>query len=115
MYSDGSSVDVDNVFLAGSEEFLAAVYSIYWQEQKTVLAVEVDGKFYQKSESDSFYTRWYSHLNYTRAEYQKIAMQLWYWRDRIKDVMTTTYPIKRYCLDIQGNSLILVSTFKEGE
>ena len=39
MYNDGSSVDVDNVFLVGSEEFLAAVYSIYWQEQKTVLAV----------------------------------------------------------------------------
>ena len=73
------------------------MYSIYWQTE------------------GSFYTRWYSHLNYSRSEYQKIAIQLWYWRDRIEELITTEYPITKYCLDIQGNSLILVQTFKENE
>ena len=62
-----------------------------------------------------FYSKWYSHLNYPSAEYQKIAMQLWYWRERINDAITTTYPITRYCLDVQGNSLILVSPFRDSE
>jgi len=64
---------------------------------------------------DSFYTRWYSHLNYTRSEYQKIALQLWYWRDRIWELISIEYPMTRYCLDVQGNSLILVSTFQDGD
>lgn len=38
-------------------------------------------------------------------------MQLWYWRDRIEELITTEYPISKYCLDVQGNSLILVQTF----
>lgn len=108
VYDDGSSQKMEHVFLEGSEEFLAAVYSIYWQERKTILAVEADGKFYRKSERDSFYTKWYSHLNYTRSEYQKIAMQMWYWRDRVQELITTEYPITKYCLDIRGNSLMLV-------
>lgn len=40
---------------------------------------------------------------------------MWYWRDRIAELITTEYPIRRYCLDIQGNSLILVEIFKRGE
>ena len=39
-------------------------------------------------------------------------MQLWYWRDRIKELISIEYPMTRYCLDIQGNSLMLVETFK---
>ena len=42
-------------------------------------------------------------------------MQLWYWRDRIKELISTEYPITKYCLDIRGNSLIMVSTFGENE
>ena len=42
-------------------------------------------------------------------------MQIWYWRDRIKELISTEYPITKYCLDIRGNSLILVSTFGDGE
>ena len=42
-------------------------------------------------------------------------MQLWYWRDRIKELISIEYPITRYCLDVQGNSLVLVSTFQNGE
>ena len=114
-FDDGNIREMEHVFLEGSEEFLAAVYSVYWQEQKTILAVEVDGTFYRKSEKDSFYTKWYSHLNYTREEYQKIAMQMWYWRDRVEELITTEYPMTKYCLDIRGNSLMLVQTFKEGE
>ena len=66
-------------------------------------------------EISDFYLKWYSHLNYTREEYQKIAMQLWYWRDRICELITTDYDIAKYCLDIQGNSLILMCTFSPGE
>lgn len=84
--------------------------------EKTTFIKKVDGKSdrYRKVEEDSFYTRWYSHLNYTRTEYQKIAIQLWYWRERIRELATIEYPITRYCLDIQNNSLILVSSFGEG-
>lgn len=42
-------------------------------------------------------------------------MQLWYWRRRIWEVMWTNYDIAKYCLDIQGNSLILLRTFKNGD
>lgn len=42
-------------------------------------------------------------------------MQLWYWRDRIVELATTEYPIAKYCLDVRGNSLILVSTFRPDE
>ena len=59
----------------------------------------------------SFYVKWYSHLNCTSEEFQKMAVQLWYWRERIREVATIEYPISRYCLDIKNNSLILVSTF----
>ena len=31
------------------------------------------------------------------------------------ELITTNYPIKKYCLDVQGNSLILVSTFNESD
>lgn len=82
-------------WIGDNSDFIRGIYSIYWQLDK------VDGK-------DTFYTRWYSHLNYTRKEYQKIAIQLWYWRDRIRELITTNYPITKYCLDIKGNSLILV-------
>ena len=82
---------------AGTSEFMKAIYSIYWQ---------VDDY--------PFYTKWYSHLNYTRLEYHRIAIQLWYWRDRIYELITHNYPITKYCLDIQGNSLVLVSTFGDG-
>lgn len=95
--------------------FLRAIYSIYWQKDTLPCG-------YDKNESkviydeDTFYIKWYSHLNYTRVEYQKIAIQLWYWRDRIVELIRTNYPISKYCLDIQGNSLILVQTFtKEDE
>ena len=57
-----------------------AIYSVYWQltdEDPKELAMG----------GHRFYTQWYSHLNYTRLEYQKLAMQLWYWRDRIKDAI----------------------------
>ncbi len=81
-----------------SHPFIAAIYSLYWQ-----------------TDDHPFYTRWYSHLNYTRTEYQKIAIQLWYWRERIVEMITTEYPITKYCIDVQGNSLILVSTFRDGD
>lgn len=85
--------------------FIRAIYSIYWQKDK-----------FSGFDEDTFYIKWYSHLNYTRAEYQKIAIQLWYWRERIVELIRTNYPISKYCLDIQGNSLILVQTFtKEDE
>ena len=108
----GGETTREHVFIKGSEDFLAAIYSIYWQEQRTAFAVEYDGKLHLESEPYSFYTKWYSHLNYTRSEYQKIAIQLWYWRDRIKELISTEYPITKYCLDVQGNSLVLVSTFR---
>ena len=55
-------------------------------------------------------------MNYTRLEYQRIAMQLWYWRERIVELIRTNYPISKYCLDVQGNSLVMVQTFtKEDE
>ena len=84
---------------------MKAIYSIYWQTQ---VGEDPDSP-------DSFYIKWYSHLNYTKSEYQKIAMQLWYWRDRIVELITTEYPITKYCLDIQGNSLVMVSTFKPAD
>ena len=86
--------------------FVKSIHSIYWQ-----LPVDSIGD-YQPSD---FYTRWYSHLNYTRHEYQRLAMQLWYWRDRIKELITIEYPLTKYCIDVQGNSLVLVSTFKDGD
>lgn len=92
----------------GSHKFIAAIYSIYWQLNNK----DLYGNDYAEGD-ESFYVKWYSHLNYTRTEYQKIAMQLWYWRDRIVELIRTEYPITKYCLDIQGNSLMLVSTFKE--
>ena len=30
-------------------------------------------------------------------------------------MITTEYPITKYCIDVQGNSLILVSTFRDGD
>ena len=103
--------------VAERHEFIAAICSIYWQEKTTKLHEwnSSENRWDVVSEEDSFYTKWYSHLNYTRSEYQKIAVQLWYWRDRIAELITTEYPITKYCLDIQGNSLIMVSTFHAGE
>ena len=83
--------------------FVHALYAIYWQMD------EIDGF------GHPFYIHWYSHLNYTRSEYQRLAMQLWYWRDRIKELITIEYPLTKYCIDVQGNSLIMVSTFKDGD
>ena len=41
---------------------------------------------------------------------------MWYWRDRILELIGNNYPISKYCLDIQGNSLVMVQTFtKEDE
>ena len=115
--SNDVEIGREHCFISGRDDFIAQIYSVYWQVEKTTLVEKTrpcgsDGWYFKKvSVDDSFYTRWYSHLNYTRAEYQKIAMQLWYWRDRIKELISTEYPIKKYCLDIQGNSLVLVSTF----
>ena len=91
-----------------SHAFIRAIHSIYWQLSSGL------PKF-AEYEVSRFYLDWYSHLNYTRAEYQKIAMQLWYWRDRVKEMIQTEYPITKYCLDVQGNSLILTSTFRQDE
>ena len=44
--------------------FVHALYAIYWQMD------EIDGF------GHPFYIHWYSHLNYTRSEYQRLAMQL---------------------------------------
>ena len=111
----GEKKKIDGAF-ADDDKFVAAIYSIYWQEEKTQFATVHDGKYVRDGDPvDSFYTRWYSHLNYTRSEYQKIALQLWYWRDRIKELISTEYPIVKYCLDIRGNSLMLVSTFNVDE
>ena len=112
--SNNVEIGVEHCFVKGTDEFMAAIYSIYWQIEKTTLVKGVAGKpseFIFDSEEDSFYTKWYSHLNYTRTEYQKIAMQLWYWRERILELATVEYPIMKYCLDVQNNSMILVSTF----
>ena len=99
--SNGDEIVKEHVFIRGMEDFLAAIYSIYWQEQRTVFATESDGNLHLDSDEPySFYTKWYSHLNYTRSEYQKIAMQLWYWRDRIRELISIEYPMTRYCLDI---------------
>ena len=95
-------------FKAGQQEFVAAIYSIYWQDDSTWFSDENNPK-------PSFYYRWYSHLDKTKKEFQKMAMQLWYWRDRIKETITTRYPISKYCLDTQGNSLILVQPFNESD
>ena len=88
-------------------DFIKAIHSIYWQLTDDVV--------WQKGTYaiSKFYLKWYSHLNYTRAEYQKIAMQLWYWRKRICELIQTDYDISKYCLDIKGNSLILMHTFKD--
>ena len=37
-------------------DFMRGLYSIYWQLDRV-------------DDEDTFYTRWYSHLNYTREEY----------------------------------------------
>lgn len=101
--------DVDIKTLNSQSGFLKAIHSIYWQI--TDEEIIVDNEIYKTSD---FYIKWYSHLNYTRAAYQKIAMQLWYWRRRIWELIKNDYDISKYCLDIQGNSLILIDTFKEG-
>ena len=62
--------------------FIKAVHSVYWQLKDTVVLESG-----QEYEPDDFYLKWYSHLNYTRLEYQKIAMQLWYWRNRIVELI----------------------------
>ena len=66
--------------VAERHEFIAAICSIYWQEKTTKLHEwnSSENRWDVVSEEDSFYTKWYSHLNYTRSEYQKIAVQLWY-------------------------------------
>ena len=93
--------------------FIRAIYSVYWQLDEIEWLSEEDSREHDES---TFYTRWYSHLNYTRLEYQRIAMQLWYWRERIVELIRTNYPISKYCLDVQGNSLVMVQTFtKEDE
>jgi len=88
-------------------DFIKAIHSIYWQLTDDVV--------WQKGTYaiSKFYLKWYSHLNYTRAEYQKIAMQLWYWRKRICELIQTDYDITKYCLDVKGNSLILMHTFHD--
>lgn len=113
----------DSFLLDDRNRFVAAIYSIYWQVEKTTFveqntsAGDSEPTYHvvEDETDDSFYTKWYSHLNYTRQEYQKIAMQLWYWRDRLWEMIRTEYPISKYCLDIQGNSLIMVQTFKKGD
>ena len=90
-----------------ASDFIWELYSIFWQIKKWKYT---DGNIEQ-----TFYLNWYSHLNYTRVEYQKIAMQLWYWRDRICELIQTDYDIAKYCLDVKGNSLILMHTFKDDD
>ena len=123
LLKDGTVSRLDGAFAHGGQEFLAAIYSIYWQKETTTFVRQESGvnsqskaySFVEAETADSFYVKWYSHLNYTRSEYQRIAMQLWYWRDRIVELATTEYPIAKYCLDVRGNSLILVSTFRPDE
>ena len=103
-------IEADFDKLNGQSEFIKAIHSIYWQLKEDVY--NESKEIYHVSK---FYLDWYSHLNYTRAEYQKIAMQLWYWRRRIWELMRMDYDIAKYCLDIQGNSLILMRTFKKGD
>ena len=100
--------------------FVEAIYSIYWQikenpvyEYRKVKDNPEKWKWVEVSSKQSYYLKWYSHLNYTRVEYQKIAMQLWYWRERICELIQTDYDIAKYCLDVKGNSLILMHTFKD--
>ena len=101
-YSEIGESDVET--LNAQSGFIKAIHSVYWQL--------IDDEIYETSD---FYLKWYSHLNYTRVEYQKIAMQLWYWRRRIWELIKNDYDISKYCLDIQGNSLILMDTFKKGD
>lgn len=97
--------------------FIRAIYSIYWQKDNlSWIEVDSSGSTRLVSEDNTFYTKWYSHLNYTRVEYQRIAIQLWYWRSRLVELMTTNFPITKYCLDVQGNSIVMIQTFsKEDE
>ena len=60
-------------------DFIWEMYSIFWQIKKW--------RYPNDDMRQTFYLKWYSHLNYTRAEYQKIAMQLWYWRKRIVELI----------------------------
>lgn len=105
--------DEEIIALNEQSDFIKAIHSIYWQlteDQKYTLSDDTSCTY----AISLFYRKWYSHLNYTRVEYQKIAMQLWYWRRRIWELIKNDYDISKYCLDIQGNSLILMDTFKEG-
>ena len=74
----------DDLKYLNNHPFISAIYSIYMQSD----------------DDQSFYTKWYSHLNWTRAEYQKMALQLWYWRKRVVELIASPYPITKYCLDI---------------
>ena len=97
----GEGKPIDDI---SNNPFLNALYSLYWQRNE-----RTDGDGWD------FYTKWYSHLNYSRTDYQKIALQLWYWRERIVELIGTEYPMTKYCVDVQGNSLILMETFSADE
>lgn len=57
------------------------MHSIYWQLSEDIDDFVIDNQKESPTYGESltykvskFYLKWYSHLNYTRAEYQKIAM-----------------------------------------
>lgn len=57
------------------------MHSIYWQLSEDIDDFVIDNQKESSTYGESltykvskFYLKWYSHLNYTRAEYQKIAM-----------------------------------------
>lgn len=104
--------DIDK--LNAQSGFIKAMHSIYWQLTDGI-SQPLNDDGHDIYEVSGFYLKWYSHLNYTRVEYQKIAMQLWYWRRRIWELAKNDYDISKYCLDIQGNSLILMDTFKSSD
>lgn len=58
-----------------SNPFIRAIYSIYWQLGEIAwLDEDENSRTRVVSDESTFYTKWYSHLNYSRLEYQKIAM-----------------------------------------
>jgi hypothetical protein len=67
--SDSFSVSDTNQYMS-DKAFIKAIHSVYWQLTDNVK----DKKSGDVYESDKFYLNWYSHLNYTREEYQRIAM-----------------------------------------
>lgn len=62
--------------LCGMSDFLKAIHSIYWQkgDSDVIFFSRSNGEKKVEYRFSGFYVRWYSHLNYAKAEYQTIAM-----------------------------------------